>query len=244
MVVQASSAILFFLLPVVTLTVVAYLVMGDTDPLPLIPLYLGLPNDLSLSVADAALGIVPRFLLLPFVVLSPYSLAMLVGTYARWKPVFYLLLAGGAVRFAAAVAAFIFGGYYGRICGGAGVLLALASFYVIFQLEDDFFSDLERIHFQVGGKSKTGVSLLLRGRNYAKQKMWALAALHLRQAAADMVDRTEAHWHLAMAYMHLERHDLADQVLLEAERIRPNDPQIQELRELLASHQVADRRRS
>ena len=109
------------------------------------------------------------------------------------------------------------------------------------------FEDLaaqERIHFQVGGKIKTGVSLLLRGRGFARQKMWALAALHLRSAVADMTNRTEAHWQLAMAYMHLERHDLADQVLLDAERIRPSDPQIQKLRELIASHQIADRRRS
>jgi tetratricopeptide (TPR) repeat protein len=158
---------------------------------------------------------------------------MLVGTYLRWKPVFYLLLAGAAVRTALSIAAIAYGRYYGLICGGAGALFTIVSFFIIFFLEDDFLEDRERILFSIGRKFTGGITLIAQGRSYAKQKMWALAILYFRAGVAKVPDQIAGYLNLASAYTHLERFELAQDTLDKARTIAPQHPRIAELDRLL-----------
>jgi Flp pilus assembly protein TadD len=75
--------------------------------------------------------------------------------------------------------------------------------------------------------------MLARGRLYAKEGMWALAALHFRRAGA-LTQNSDAYVALAIACMKLEAHGMAERALDEAERINPSESQISELRQLLS----------
>lgn len=234
---QMISALFYIVSPLVALTLIAFRLLNSFDPFPFVPLYLGLSGRLSPEVSGAALSMLPRLYLLPFALLAFYSLAMLLGTYLRWKPIFYVLLAGLAVRLAFSVAGIALGGYYGMICGGAGVLFNLGTFFIILQLEDDFFWDSQRIYFGLGRRVRGGVSLIAQGRAYAKQRMWALAALYLRAGIGKVPDQVGGYTSLAMAYMHLKRFDLAEQTLHEARRVAPDHPDVAKLIELLHAQQ-------
>ncbi|MBN1581296.1 MAG: hypothetical protein JXA89_11390 [Anaerolineae bacterium] len=241
MVVQLFMAIFFTIGPFAILTYVMFRLANSFDPFPLVPVYLGLDGHIAPQIAAAALKMVPRLYILPFILLALYSLAMLVGTYLRWKPIFYLLLGGAGVRMALSIAAIAFGRYYGIICGGAGALFTIGSFFVIFSLEDDFWSDRERIYFNIGRKFTGGVSLIAQGRAYAKQNMWALAALYLRAGVAKVPDQIPGYVKLATAYMHLKRFELAQDTIDQARGVEPDHPHIIELAELLEKQRAQNR---
>jgi tetratricopeptide (TPR) repeat protein len=229
MVVRISMAILFALMPVIALTVVAFIVADEYDPLLLAPTYLGQESDLAPELASRALSILPRAYLLPFFALSLYSIALLVGMYLRWKPVFYALLGGVAVRFAAFVTAMVLGSYYGLVCGGFGVVLSIGAFVILLSVEDDFSWDTERVRFVLDRKSTGGVSRLNRARTFSERGMWALAALYLRAAVVKMPGQVAGHARLSRAYLQLGRPDLARESLQDARQIDPNDPVVAEL---------------
>jgi tetratricopeptide (TPR) repeat protein len=229
MVVRISMVILFALMPVIALTVVAFIVADEYDPLLLAPTYLGQESDLAPELASRALGILPRAYLLPFLALSLYSIALLVGMYLRWKPVFYILLGGVAVRFAVAVTAMVLGSYYGLVCGGFGIVLSIGAFVILLSVEDDFSWDTERVRFVLDRKSTGGVSRLTTARVFSERGMWALAALYLRAAVAKMPGQVAGHARLARAYLKLGRPDLARESLQDARQIDPNDPVVAEL---------------
>jgi cytochrome c-type biogenesis protein CcmH/NrfG len=65
--------------------------------------------------------------------------------------------------------------------------------------------------------------------------MWALAILYLRAAVAKMPEQIAPHLELAMAYVHLGRHDMARRALQEARRWHPDHPRLAELAALLNS---------
>jgi hypothetical protein len=80
----------------------------------------------------------------------------------------------------------------------------------------------------------TGASMFLaRGHEYVKRKMWALAALHMRRGVAMMPNQMDGRASLILVYLKLKQYDLAAQTLEDARRIRPGDPQIDELQTLL-----------
>jgi hypothetical protein len=242
MVVQVSVIVLCTVLPLVVLSFVARAVMGELTPFRLLPVYLGLPGDVSPGVASAALERVPRGYLLPMYAMLLYTLFMLPLTYMRWKPVFYLLLVGAGVKLAASIAGIVFGGWYGLVCGGTGILLSLANLFIVSQLEVDFFLDEKRILLRVDRRAGRGLDLLARGRQYARRQMWALAALYLRQALAQipLEYRMEGYRELAIAYTRLKRTDLAERVLADATQFHPHDPRIAELASLTSFAALLD----
>jgi tetratricopeptide (TPR) repeat protein len=236
MVVRFAVAVFSALAPIVALTVVAYRTVGEFDPLRFVPVYLGTPSRVAPGLAREALEMVPRTYLVPFVVLSVYSLVLLAGMYLRWKPIFYLMLTGVAVRFALAVVAAVLGQYYGLLCGGLGATISVASFLVVMSVQDDFAWDLQRVHFQIDRRAQGGAARLERARACAERGMWALAALYLRGAVAKMPGQIGPYTRLAHAYLRLKRPDLARTALEEATRIDPHDPRVQDLAGLVREH--------
>jgi tetratricopeptide (TPR) repeat protein len=237
MVVRFSLAIFYVLMPVVALAVVSYILVGEFDPLLLLPQYLRLRSEVSPGVARAAFGMLPRAYLLPLAVLSLYSFALLAGMYLRWRPVFYLLLGGVAVRFALAVTATVLGHYYGLICGGFGIGITIASFFIVISVQDDFFWDSQRVYLQLDRRSTGGAARMEHARALADKGMWALAVLYLRAAIAKMPGHAAGYVRLAHAYLRLGRSDLAQDALSEAMELDPSDPSAVQFAELLREEQ-------
>ena len=75
-----------------------------SEPFTLLPVYLGLPNQVPSHVASAALEALPRPVFFLFTLSFIFSLMMFIGLYQRWKPVFYLYLVSAALGLILAVA--------------------------------------------------------------------------------------------------------------------------------------------
>ena len=72
-----------------------------------------------------------------------------------------------------------------------------------------------------------------KGNRYAKQKMWALAAVHFRKAAYQMAELIEPQLSLAVAYNNLKMYDKMAISLAKAKELSPNDPRVQKLTTLM-----------
>lgn len=214
--------------------------LGIANPLTLVPAYLGLPGSVPPEVVNAAFELVPRPFILVLAFYLPLSLTMFIGLYLRWKPIFFMLLFSSLLTFVLAGAGMALHQEIGLTCGGGGVILALLMALLLFQLEDDFFFDEKRILLSVDRGAKRGLDFFVHGRRYARQKMWAMAAIHLRRAVAWLPGQIDCHLELAVAYTYLKRYDLAAEALAAARRINPDDPRVEELAALLGSLCPAD----
>jgi tetratricopeptide (TPR) repeat protein len=247
---QFASTIWPATIPVLMLVYAAYKV-GIDNPFKLVPVYLGLSNDVPPEVANAAFASVSRLYVLPFVFFVLFSLAVLVGLYLRRKVIFYLFLISPLLVLGFAIAGMAIGlgspgeeialnRRMGLMCGGSGVILALLMFLLVLQIEDDFFLDDQRLLLRRDRDATNGPALLNSGQRYARRNMWALAAIHLRRAVGLMPHQIEGHLALAVAYLNLKRDELAASALAEARRISPGDPQVEHLASVLVSRRAAE----
>jgi len=202
---------------------------GAASALDLLPLYFWLPSKVSPEVAAAALAALPRPIFLASTLGVLISLVVVTGLFMRWRPFFYLFLANAVLLAVLAISGMLISRGIALLCGGVGVLLALAVVWLAFQIQDDFFHDRRRILMEAHREAMGGLDFLVHARRYAKERMWALAALHFRRAAVWLPDQIEAHLGLAVAYTNLRRYDMAAQALADARRINPSSPQVQEM---------------
>ena len=200
-----------------------------SDPLALVDASQGLPS--LADVVSAGLAAVPGYVLLLSALPCLFSLSLFVGLYLRWRPVYYVLLVDASCWLLAAVASMILG--QGIISGVTGVVLAVAKLLLVFQLEDDFAWKGRRILLRLDRGLSRGADFLARGSFYAKRRMWAMAAIHLRRAVGSLPGRLDCHTALAIAYIRLEYYDRAARALAEASRISPGDTRVEELRGVL-----------
>jgi tetratricopeptide (TPR) repeat protein len=213
--------------------------------------YLGLPTDLPAEVVDAAFEVIPRGYALPLVLYILFSLAVMVGLYLRWKPVFFLFLVNALLVLGFAIVGMAIGlglssegavvsPGVGIVCSGSGLVLGLLMFLLVLQLEDDFFFDEKRLLLRPDPDATNGPALLGSGYRYAKREMWAMAAIHLRRAISYMPYQIDPYLALAAAYLNLRRYDLAASATEEARRIDPNNPQVKRLTAILDSRRAAE----
>jgi tetratricopeptide (TPR) repeat protein len=167
---------------------------------------------------------------------SLFSIGLAVGLCFRWKPVYYLFIVDSVIGVISAIFALAGGS---ALFSVSGFLLALGRFALIMQLGGDFEWDRRRILLRTDRGLKRGVEYLMRADFYNRQKMWALAVVHLQAALGLMPDRLDCHLALAVAYIHLKRYDLADGALAEAKRIKPGEPRIAQLEALVAEMRPA-----
>jgi tetratricopeptide (TPR) repeat protein len=217
----------------------------------LVPVYLGLPGDVSPETANAAFEVIPRLYILPVIAFILFGLAVFVGLFLRWKPVFYLFLISALLTLVLAVAGIAFGlglpsdgmvlnPRVGVMCSGGGLILALLMFMLVLQIEDDFFLDETRLLLRLDRDATNGPALFDSGQRYAKRNMWAMVAIHLRKATSQMPHAVDPNLALAVAYVNLRRYDLAESALEEAKHIDPGEPQIERLEMMLASRLDAE----
>jgi len=201
------------------------------------------------SSAIVETGIMVAFFVALFMALL--SLTVLIGLYLRWKPAFYLFLAGAVLglfwtvanvimSFSADSALTLAGGGT-LICSGLNVLVALARLMLAFQIQDDFALQKRRILFRLDPDVSSGPMILARGHDYAKRKMWAMAALHMRRAALAMPLEVNPRVALTLTYLRMKRYDKAARTLEDAKRIDPDDPHVTELQDLMDELRSGDR---
>ncbi|HDD25451.1 MAG TPA: tetratricopeptide repeat protein [Chloroflexi bacterium] len=201
------------------------------DPVTLFSAYLGLPADVPQDVLAMLLNTVPRavfyFSFLPLM-LSGFVLA---GLYFRWKPVYYILSLKALLNIAGSfVLMFKTSNIF---LGLLGMVMPLASFYMIFQLDDDFAWKERRILLRIDPDLAGGLDYLARGKLYTQQKMWAMAAIHFRKAIAMHPNDFDAYVALAVTYIRLGKYDYAEHQLNEAHQLAPHSSRVQQLRDLL-----------
>ena len=228
--IQATNTLFAALIPIIPVSIVA-MRLGLRDPFTqLLPLYLGSGDNIPPEIAQQALQMLPRLVFYLSGVPALFYLAILIGLYLRWKPLYYIMLASAVLQVIGSLLSML---AQAIIPGLVGVILAVLQFGMVLQMEDDFMTDQIRILLRLDENAKGTTGLLMRGRLYAGQGMWALAAIHYRRAAATVRNQTTAHLALAAACIKLHEYDLAASTLAEARVMLPNDPKIAQLEHLL-----------
>lgn len=108
-------------------------------------------------------------------------------------------------------------------------ILSIGQFFMALNLGEDFTYDRKRILLMPEAEENTGVAFMKRGRFYARQKMWAMAALHFRQAAFKLTKNVEPRLSLALTYINLDKYEHALDSLDIARQINPTDQRIDKL---------------
>ncbi len=175
--------------------------------------------------------------------ISLVGLIVLIGLYMRWRLAFYLFLVSTALGLFWTVAnvimsfspdsAFTLAGGSSLVCSGVNVVVALARLMLAFQIQEDFEFERERMLLRLDPDVSSGTMILARGHEYAKRKMWGMAAFHMRRAVLAMPNQSGPRIALTLAYIRLERYDLAAHSLAEARRISPDNAHVQELQAVL-----------
>jgi tetratricopeptide (TPR) repeat protein len=168
---------------------------------------------------------------LPFV----FSALLLIGFYARWPVIFYLMLLQAVLGFLSSVANIFLAASASSalIPTVIGMLFSLGCLLFVLRLEDDFILEKRRVLLRLDRDVHDGPDFLRRGREYASRKMWGMSALHFRRAAAQL-RVADAYLALTIACLELDAYDLAARALDEARAIAPQNPKVAEFTALLA----------
>ena len=207
-----------------------------SDPPAIIQAYREFPSPS--EVVRAGVAAMPGYVLRLSVMPGLFSALIFVGLVLRWRPIYYLLIADAVCWLFGAVASVVLA--QSAISGATGVAMAAVKLLFVFQLEDDFTWEKRRILLRLDEGLSGGIDFLARGNFYAKRKMWALAALHLRRAVGSLPRRLDCYSALAVAYIRLEYDDRAARILAKASRISPGNPRVEELKGLLDELRSSD----
>ena len=198
----------------------------------LIPLYLGMPHDVAPDIAELAFKIMPRDTFILLILPVVFAVITLVVLFIRMKPAYYFVIATAVFDALFAVACFMIPPLNVVVptpFRAIALVLALIRLVLVFQIEDDFLADDQRILLRSDRGVSDGVRFFQRGLYYARQKMWALAALHLRETVQSLPDHVDGQVALMLSYLKLGRPALAAEVLRVFEQNNPGDPRIAEL---------------
>jgi len=225
---QIISTLMLAAVPFVTLFIVAF-TASIPDATQLLPAYIGLPHTLSEAALRAAHTLFPPMLFwllwIPFLM----GLVMIIGLYLRWRIVFYLMLAGAVLGLIGSIGSLAFAGQSlpGLIGGVVGVGLSFANAVLMIKLEQDFrVQQRVRLTLALDRGPKTGMDYLVRGRAYGANKMWALSAIHFRQAAGLMMADIDGLAGIAQTTAQLGDMDLAQWALENALERRPDNDRV------------------
>jgi len=248
------------LLPLLLFTYIGMRVDLDSI-LQLVPIYLG-GVDLPPDEAAVLFGLVPRGLFWLALLPGGLSLCIILGLLSRWLPLYFVMLLMEGLRIVAGLAKLIIvitsrldtltpemalafavkpaGRWVNWVRAGiigsdvVIVVLSVLSLVLLLRLYDHFSFKERRVLLRLDDDVEgSEVGLWLRGRAYAQQKTWALAALHLHQGLL-LKETVEAYLVLAVAYINLARFELAEKVLNNARRVSPGNSRIDDLLALLA----------
>ncbi len=255
--------VLSVLLPLLLFTYIGMRV-ELANVLQLVPVYLG-GVDLPPAEAAILFGLVPRGLFWLALLPGGLAIGILIGLLSRWPPLYFVMLLMEGLRIVAGLGklAIVISSRLdtltpemmlaftvkpaGRwvtwmragIIAGDVLIVALSglSLALLLRLYDHFSFQKRRLVLRLDDDVEGNeMGLWLRGRAYAQQKLWALAALHLHQGLM-LRETVEAYLVLAVAYINLARFELAEKVLNNARRVSPGNSRVDDLLALLAEKQ-------
>ncbi len=206
--------------------------LGFQDLMDLIRLYLGLTHQVSPETANLVFEFLPRpsfvLLVLPVVL----AVLTLIALFVRVRLTYYLFIATAMFDLLFVLACYLLYPLKEVVpmpFKVVATILVVLRVVLVFSIKDDFFSDNQRILLRLDRDVGDETLFLRRGLHYSKQKMWALAVLHLREAIRSLPDQIDGQVALMLSYIKLGHPDLAAQVLEVFEQARPGDPRIAEL---------------
>jgi hypothetical protein len=232
--------------------------------LQLLPIYLG-SVDLPPEEAAILFGLVPRGLFWLALLPGGLSIGIILGLLSRWLPLYFVMLFMEGLRIVAGLAELVIvitsrletltpemmlafdvkpvGRWVNLIRAGiigsdvVIVVLSALSLVLLLRLYGHFSFQKRRLVLRLDDDVEgSEVGLWLRGRAYAQQKTWALAALHLHHTLM-LKETVEAYLVLAVAYINLARFELAEKVLNNARCVSPGNSRVDDLLALLAEKQ-------
>ncbi len=167
---------------------------------------------LSLFGGDEGLGLVNLLLLLAASIPAVLSLIFLIGMLLRWPIVYYFLMFQAVINIVTSILVL----NTSLVQGVLAIGFSLMHLAFVLSTEDDFLKEKLRVFLRVDRNAKDYTTFFNRGRLYASKKMWALAAIHFRRAAAIMTNKAEGYLALTLVCVQMERPDLARMALAEA----------------------------
>jgi hypothetical protein len=259
---EAAFAAGGLLLPMLLLTYVDLFV--QTGSILTVAAYYRDPDLVPPGLLAAMYDVAPPNLLLFSLLPSGLAVPILLCVLSRWMPGFAAAALLGASRIviggihAVTLLTLRFGSlppdspwaelaqnrYVGYVRAGYGsavlVTTAIAALLLVtlINLQDHFNVEALRTLLTLDRDAKGSyLGLWLRGREYAKRKAWAIAALHLRQALL-MQPSIDAYLLLAVAYRHLDQPEEVVRTLdaAEAHSAAPDRARVAALRGELATY--------
>jgi len=199
-------------------------------PEQLLWLYLGWPT-LPPDVAEAITRRVPVMDFWLFVISLTVQMGLIALLYRRWRPLYWIGVVVAAISLVVALIQTLTDPGPLTLLS---LLISIVLILVLLRIEEDFIVEYERILCAPDKSLRTHSAFYARGREYARQKMWALAAVHFRRAIGGAPGIVAYHLALATAYISLNRLERARSVLRGAERLEPENPKVRELADLIA----------
>lgn len=231
------ATILYLLMAGAAIYILAGKGRGISNPLPFLPIYLGLPVSQPAALSQALLHAFPRWLFWSFGGAIIYSLGLLALLYrrVRYGNVLYLLNA-------AATLILVFAGiyYYHNFliilffCL-IGLLFGIGQLSAALLSGADFNYKTIRLRLKVDKGIKQHTSFFLSGRHYSQRGMWGAAIIHLRRAIAGDPSNLAYRLALVVAYLKVARYGLARKELAEAKKLAPHSTDVYRLEKTLAT---------
>jgi tetratricopeptide (TPR) repeat protein len=164
------------------------------------------------------------------------QMGLIALLYLRWRPLYWIGVAVAAINLVYSLIQTLTDASRLTLLS---LLISIVLILVLLSIEEDFIVEYERILCAPDKGVRTHSAFYARGREYARKRMWALAAIHFRRAAGNAPGNVPYHLELVAAYLQLNRLEHAEYVLSEAKRLEPGNPKVKELAELIAARQAS-----
>lgn len=210
----------------VSLAFLIYLLAESGEVINLLSIYMELPPSVTPEGIRSFVSILIAISSVTFLL----SLAGLIGLFVRWPIVYYLLLVQAVIEILGAVLSLVSSP---SICSVFPVVLSIGWLVLIFQLEDEFLVEKQRILMEIDPRMTNVDSLVRKAATYNEQGMWAAATLCLQRALGLQHTRIDIHLALTTNYIRLRRYDWAERQLAQAKRVDPQHARIEQLEDLL-----------
>ena len=206
---------------------------GISNPVPFLPLYFGQAVDQPAQQIETILQVFPIWAFWGIIGASVYLLLLmaLLITRVAYGNVLYLISATITLGLGVVLLMFYYSSWAAIGAGIAAVILGAAQIIITFNLWNDFTFKEGRLSLRLDRGVKNARSLAISGRKYSQLEMWGLAFIHLRRAAAREPANVTHHIGLITACLKVNRPDLAQEALIEAEKIPFDSPALKQLKQ-------------
>ncbi len=223
---------IFYLAAGVSIFMILTLLNQIPNPMSFLPIYFWLPINQAEHLTTQVLTLFPRWVFWGVIFFSLYSfiLSLLLYFRAPYGNIIYLVSGCILMSFSFLGTIIFYNSWVGVTVSVITFLLGLAQLGLSRTLWDDFLFEEGRLRLKRDRDAKTSATFFMSGRKYIKLKMWGMALLHLRQAVFMAPQNVTYHATLTLAYMNVNRYDLAKRAIKNLEQIAPNAPELELLR--------------